>query len=62
MVHDPVRAGQVCVADGSELASAKLERVLINDPAMGVIRHTDAGYDQAAEVATQRGVRVPMAP
>jgi urocanate hydratase len=50
------------VADGSELASAKLERVLTNDPAMGVIRHTDAGYDQAAEVATQRGVRVPMAP
>ena len=56
-----IHAGQVCVADGSELASAKLERVLVNDPAMGVIRHTDAGYDQA-EVATQRGVRVPMAP
>jgi len=56
-----IHAGQVCVADGSELASAKLERVLTNDPAMGVIRHTDAGYDQAAEVAAQRGVRVPMA-
>ena len=56
-----IHAGQVCVADGSELASTKLERVLTNDPAMGVIRHTDAGYDQAAEVATQRGVRVPMA-
>jgi urocanate hydratase len=56
-----IHAGQVCVADGSELASAKLERVLTNDPAMGVIRHTDAGYDKAAEVATQRGVRVPMA-
>jgi urocanate hydratase len=56
-----IHAGQVCVADGSELSSTKLERVLTNDPAMGVIRHTDAGYDQAAEVATQRGVRVPMA-
>ena len=56
-----IHAGQVCVADGTELASRKLERVLTNDPAMGVIRHTDAGYDRAAEVATQRGVRVPMA-
>jgi urocanate hydratase len=56
-----IHAGQVCVADGTELAGRKLERVLTNDPAMGVIRHTDAGYDQAAEVATQRGVRVPMA-
>ena len=56
-----IHAGQVCVADGSELAGRKLERVLTNDPAMGVIRHTDAGYDLAAEVATQRGVRVPMA-
>ena len=56
-----IHAGQVCVADGSEIAGRKLERVLTNDPAMGVIRHTNAGYDQAAEVATQRGVRVPMA-
>jgi urocanate hydratase len=56
-----IHAGQVCVADGTELASRKLERVLTNDPAMGVIRHTDAGYDRAAEIATQRGVRVPMA-
>jgi urocanate hydratase len=56
-----IHAGQVCVADGTELAGHKLERVLTNDPAMGVIRHTDAGYDRAAEVATQRGVRVPMA-
>jgi urocanate hydratase len=45
-----------------EVAGQKLERVLTNDPAMGVIRHTDAGYDQAATVATERGVRVPMAP
>jgi urocanate hydratase len=57
-----IHAGQVCVADGSEQAGQKLERVLTNDPAMGVIRHTDAGYDKAAEVASQRGVRVPMAP
>jgi len=56
-----IHAGQVCVADGSELAAAKLERVLTNDPAMGVIRHTDAGYDLAATVAAERGVRVPMA-
>jgi urocanate hydratase len=56
-----IHAGQVCVADGSDMAGRKLERVLVNDPAMGVIRHTDAGYDRAAEVATQRGVRVPMA-
>jgi urocanate hydratase len=56
-----IHAGQVCVADGTDMAGRKLERVLTNDPAMGVIRHTDAGYDRAAEVATQRGVRVPMA-
>jgi urocanate hydratase len=56
-----IHAGQVCVADGSSLAATKLERVLSNDPAMGVIRHTDAGYEKAADVATQRGVRVPMA-
>ncbi len=56
-----IHAGQVCVADGTALASAKLERVLTNDPATGVIRHVDAGYELAAEVAAERGVRVPMA-
>ena len=56
-----IHAGQVCVADGTEQASQKLERVLTNDPAMGVIRHTDAGYERAATVAAERGVRVPMA-
>jgi urocanate hydratase len=56
-----IHAGQVCVADGTELAATKLERVLTNDPAMGVIRHTDAGYDKATTVAAERGVRVPMA-
>ena len=55
-----IHAGQVSVADGTELAAAKLERVLTNDPAMGVIRHVDAGYDEAAAVADRHGVRVPM--
>jgi urocanate hydratase len=55
-----IHAGQVCVADGTALAGQKLERVLTNDPGTGVIRHVDAGYDRAAEVADERGVRVPM--
>jgi urocanate hydratase len=55
-----IHAGQVSVADGTLLAAAKLERVLTNDPATGVIRHVDAGYDRAAEVAREHGVRVPM--
>ena len=53
-------AGMVVVADGSDLAAQKLERVLTTDPGMGVIRHADAGYDRAVEVARQRGVRIPM--
>jgi urocanate hydratase len=55
-----LHAGQVCVADGTSLAAEKIERVLTNDPGMGVIRHVDAGYDRAVEVADERGVRVPM--
>jgi urocanate hydratase len=55
-----IHAGQVSVADGSPLAAAKLERVLTNDPGMGVIRHVDAGYDRAVEVAEERSVRIPM--
>ncbi|OFR88886.1 urocanate hydratase [Micrococcus sp. HMSC067E09] len=55
-----IHAGQVGLADGTELAAAKLEALLTNDPAMGVIRHVDAGYSRAAEVAAERGVRVPM--
>ena len=55
-----IHAGQACVADGTDLADEKLERVLTNDPGMGVIRHVDAGYERAIEVATDRGVRVPM--
>ena len=55
-----IHAGQVSVADGTPLAAQKLERVLTNDPGMGVIRHVDAGYELATEVAAQRGVRIPM--
>ncbi|OYV64329.1 MAG: urocanate hydratase, partial [Actinobacteria bacterium 21-64-8] len=55
-----IHAGQVCVADGTALAREKLERVLTNDPGMGVIRHVDAGYELAESVALERGVRVPM--
>jgi urocanate hydratase len=55
-----IHAGQVSVADGSELAARKLERVLTNDPGMGVLRHVDAGYERAGRVAAERGVRIPM--
>ena len=55
-----IHCGQVTVADGTELAAKKLEAVLTNDPGMGVIRHVDAGYNRADEVATERGVRIPM--
>jgi urocanate hydratase len=57
-----IHAGMVCVADGSDLAAQKLERVLTTDPGMGVIRHVDAGYERAAAVADERDVRVPMPP
>ena len=50
----------VVVADGTDLAAQKLERVLTSDPGMGVIRHADAGYERALDVARERGVRVPM--
>ncbi len=55
-----IHAGQVCVADGTALAGQKIERVLTNDPGMGVIRHVDAGYERAGAVAEERGVRIPM--
>ncbi len=55
-----IHAGQVCVADGTALAAEKIERVLTNDPGMGVIRHVDAGYERAVEVAEERHVRIPM--
>ncbi|WP_369046214.1 urocanate hydratase [Sinomonas sp. P10A9] len=56
-----IHAGQVSVADGTELAAAKLTALLTNDPGMGVIRHVDAGYERAVEVAAERGVKIPMA-
>lgn len=55
-----IHAGQVCVADGTALAREKLSRVLTNDPAMGVLRHVDAGYEIAEETAERTGLRVPM--
>ena len=55
-----IHAGQVTVADGTALAAQKLERVLSNDPATGILRHVDAGYQRAREIADERSVRIPM--
>ena len=55
-----IHAGMVVVADGTDEAARKLERVLTNDPGSGVMRHADAGYDRAIQVARERGVRIPM--
>jgi urocanate hydratase len=55
-----IHAGQVTVADGTPLAAEKISRVLVNDPGTGVMRHVDAGYEHAAEVAKERGLRIPM--
>jgi len=55
-----IHAGMVVVADGTDIAAKKLERVLTNDPGTGVMRHADAGYERAVEVARERGVRIPM--
>jgi urocanate hydratase len=55
-----IHAGMVCVADGTALAAEKLERVLTSDPGTGVMRHADAGYEDALAVAAERGVRIPM--
>jgi urocanate hydratase len=57
-----IHAGQVTVADGSPLAAEKIARVLTNDPGTGVMRHVDAGYERAADVAAERGVRIPTSP
>jgi urocanate hydratase len=54
-----LHAGMVVVADGSDEAAQRLERVLITDPGTGVVRHADAGYERALEVARERGVRLP---
>jgi urocanate hydratase len=54
-----LHAGQVIVADGTDAAAARISRVLTSDPAMGVLRHADAGYDRAIDVAKERGVKIP---
>ena len=53
-------AGQVIVADGTESAAKRLERVLTTDPGMGIARHADAGYKQAIEAAKKHGMKIPM--
>jgi urocanate hydratase len=55
-----LHAGMVIVADGTPEAAVRLERVLTTDPGMGVVRHADAGYDEAIAVARERGVDIPM--
>ncbi|HEY4599975.1 MAG TPA: urocanate hydratase [Cerasibacillus sp.] len=55
-----IHAGQVLVADGTKEAEERIKRVLVSDPGMGVIRHADAGYSRAIEVAKERGVKIPM--
>ena len=55
-----IHAGMVIVADGTDEAAARLERVLTSDPGMGVVRHVDAGYDEAKDAAKERGVYIPM--
>jgi urocanate hydratase len=55
-----IHAGMVCVADGTESADRRLERVLTNDPGSGVMRHADAGYDEAKKTAKERAVDLPM--
>jgi urocanate hydratase len=59
-IGNSIHSGQVIVADGTDEAARRLERVLTNDPGTGVVRHVDAGYEQAAAFAKARGVRVPM--
>ncbi|MGH2546121.1 MAG: urocanate hydratase [Actinomycetota bacterium] len=58
-IGSSIHAGMVVVADGTEEAASRLERVLTTDPGTGVIRHADAGYERAIEVAGERGVRLP---
>jgi urocanate hydratase len=58
---DRTHAGQVTVADGTDMMAKRIERVLTTDPGMGIIRHADAGYEEAKEFAKKTGVKVPMA-
>ena len=55
-----LHAGQVSVADGTDEAAKRLNRVLTNDPGLGVARHVDAGYEAAAQTALEKGVQVPL--
>ncbi|MCK4613370.1 MAG: urocanate hydratase, partial [Thermoplasmata archaeon] len=55
-----LHAGQVIVADGTKEAEVRLKRVLTNDPLTGIFRHVDAGYEEAVQVARERGARIPM--
>ena len=61
-IGNSLHAGQVIVADGTPEMAARLERVLTNDPGIGVLRHVDAGYEIAVETAEREGLRVPMSP
>jgi len=58
-IGNSIHAGQVIVADGTPAAAARLQRVLTTDPGMGIVRHADAGYEKAIDVAKERGVRLP---
>jgi urocanate hydratase len=60
-IGDSLHAGQVIVADGTAAAARCLERVLTNDPGIGVVRHADAGYEEALETARRHGMKIPMA-
>ena len=59
-IGSSIHAGMVVVADGTDNAAERLQRVLTSDPGMGVVRHVDAGYERAEDVAHERGVRIPM--
>jgi urocanate hydratase len=59
-IGDSLHAGQVILADGTPEAARRLERVLTNDPGIGVARHADAGYEEALETARKHGIKIPM--
>ena len=55
-----LHAGQVTVADGTDAMAKRIERVLTNDPGIGIARHADAGYEEASDFAERKGIRIPM--
>jgi urocanate hydratase len=61
-IGNSIHAGMVVVADGTDEMSDRLQRVLTTDPAMGVLRHLDAGYEEAAEAAAEQSLEPPMPP